>query len=292
MNRTGAWRGIALATLVVAASAVDAGLFDRLFAPKARLWPRWSEHQAGAVARIDHAAWDALLRKHVTAHRDGINRVDYGALDAADRRALAAYIERLEATPVTALERDEQRAFWINLYNAVTLREVLEHYPVDSIREIRLSGWPFAAGPWSAKLVSVQGERLSLNDIEHRILRPIWGDPRIHYAVNCAALGCPNLQAVAFTAGNAESLLDAGARAYVNHPRGVRFEGEALVVSSIYVWFEEDFLAADGSVLAHLLRFAEPALAARLARARRISGNAYDWSLNDAGVPSVPVPSR
>ncbi len=288
MKRGCVWRGIAIATLVLAATAVNAGLFDRLFAPKARAWALWSEHQAGSVARIDHAEWDALLRKHVTAHRDGINRVTYGGFDAADRRTLAAYIERLEAVPVTALDRDEQRAFWINLYNAVTLRVVLEHYPVDSIREIRLSGWPFAAGPWSAKLVSVQGERLSLNDIEHRVLRPIWGDPRIHYAVNCAALGCPNLQAVAFTASNAESLLEAGARAYVNHPRGVTFEEGALVVSSIYVWFEEDFVTADGSVLEHLRRFAEPALAARLGRARRVSGNAYDWSLNDAGGLSRP----
>ncbi len=292
MKRGCVWRGIAIATLVLAATAVNAGLFDRLFAPKARLWPRWSEYAAGAVAHIDHAEWDALLRKYVAAHRDGINRVAYGGFDAADRRALAAYIERLEAAPVTALERDEQRAFWINLYNAVTLQVVLEHYPVDSIRQIRLSGRPFAVGPWRAKLVSVQGERLSLNDIEHRILRPIWADPRIHYAVNCAALGCPNLQAVAFTASNAETLLDAGARAYVNHPRGVSFEGEALVVSSIYVWFEEDFVTADGSVLEHLRRFAEPALAARLARARRVSGNAYDWSLNDADGPSAPPPSR
>jgi hypothetical protein len=124
---------------------------------------------------------------------------------------------------------------------------------------------------------------LSLDDIEHRILRPIWRDPRLHYAVNCAALGCPNLQTAAFTAANTEALLDKAARDFVNHPRGAAIVGGKLIVSSIYVWYEADFGGADRGVIAHLKRYAGPELATALAAVDRISGNRYDWGLNDLG---------
>ena len=103
--------------------------------------------------------------------------------------------------------RDEQLAYWINLYNALTVKVILDHYPVKSILDIDISpGW-FSIGPWGKKLVAVEGVEISLDDIEHRILRPIWRDPRIHYALNCAAVGCPNLLREAFTGATAEVLL-------------------------------------------------------------------------------------
>ena len=125
----------------------------------------------------------------------------------------------------------------------------------------------------------MEGVPVSLDDIEHRILRPIWRDPRIHYAVNCATVGCPNLQPLAYGAANAERLLSDAARAYVNHPRGVRLGDDALVVSSLYVWYADD---EEAGVIAHLARFAAPALRARLQSARGIADHAYDWALNDA----------
>ena len=95
---------------------------------------------------------------------------------------------------------------------------------------------------WKKKLLTIEGEEVSLNDIEHRILRPIWRDPRIHYAVNCASIGCPNLVSTPFTAENTEALLDQGARNYINHPRAVNISSKGKVtVSSIYSWFESDF---------------------------------------------------
>ena len=119
------------------------------------------------------------------------------------------------------------------------------------------------------------------DDIEHRILRPLWREPRTHYAINCASIGCPNLMREAFTAGNTEALLDAGARAYVNHPRGVTVAGDNLVVSSIYDWFQVDFGGSDKGVIRHLRQYAEPALEARLQRFDSIDDDEYDWSLND-----------
>lgn len=252
-------------------------------APAARLWRRWTAHDPASTQSIDHSSWDRLLGAYRVEFADGIARFAYARLKARDRPALEAYLAGLAGVLVSSHSRDEQRAFWFNLYNALTVKVVVDHYPVRSIREIDISPGLFAAGPWGRKLVAVEGEPLSLDDIEHRILRPIWADPRTHYGVNCASLGCPNLPPNAFAADNSERLLDAGALAYVNHPRGARIDGGELSVSSIYVWFEDDFGGSDEGVIAHLRHYAGPPLAAALAGIERIAEHAYDWSLNDAG---------
>ncbi|HSH69568.1 MAG TPA: DUF547 domain-containing protein [Deferrisomatales bacterium] len=253
-----------------------------LAAPKPDLWPRWQAHNPASTARVDHANWQGFLTTYVNAdHPSGIYRVRYAQVSDVGRRALGEYLDALQATPVSTLNRAEQKAYWINLYNAVTVWEILEHYPVQSIREIK-SGW-FSAGPWDKKLVTVEGEKMSLNDIEHRVLRPIFADNRVHYAVNCASLGCPNLQPVPFTAANTEALLERAARAYVNHPRGARFEGGSLHLSSIYDWFQVDFGESRTEVLDHLRRYAEGALAARLTDTVGVPTfeYGYDWALNE-----------
>ena len=249
-------------------------------APDAELWRRWLAHDPASTAGIDHGAWDRLLGAHLRMGADGIARFAYGEVGAAGRRALKDYVAGFAAVRVGRLSRAGQFALWVNLYNAVTVDVVLDHFPVRSIRDIDISPGLFADGPWGRKLAVVDGEEVSLDDVEHRILRPIWRDPRIHYAVNCASLGCPDLQRRAFTAANAEALLEAGAAAYVNHPRGARFDDGRLVVSSIYRWFSEDFGGSDASTIAHLRRYARPALAGRLAAARRIADHDYDWRLN------------
>jgi hypothetical protein len=263
----------AVASMTVAAAARAA--------PSADLWPRWQRHDPASAATVDHSAWDRFLARYVQTGADGVNRVGYGRVAAADRSALSAYVANLTAVDVDALARREQLAFWINLYNALTVRVILDHYPVDSIQKINISPGFFAVGPWGKQLVTVAGEALSLDDIEHRILRPIWRDPRVHYAVNCASIGCPNLRRGAYTGANVETALDEAARAYVNHPRGAAFEREGLFVSAIYKWFIDDFGGTSAAVLAHLRRYADPPLAARLASVRDIAGHRYDWALND-----------
>ncbi|HDR47065.1 MAG TPA: DUF547 domain-containing protein [Geoalkalibacter subterraneus] len=251
-------------------------------APKAELWPRWQDHDPASTQVVDHSAWQAFLDKYLVAdHPSGVNRVRYGSVSEADRKSLDRYLGQLQQTPVTQLNRNEQMAYWFNFYNALTIQVVLEHYPVSSIRRINISpGW-FSSGPWGAKLVEVEGEKLSLDDIEHRILRPVWQDARIHYAVNCASIGCPNLQPRAFTAANLDSLLTAAARQYINHPRGVSFDDGRLQLSSIYEWFQEDFEDSREGVLRHLQKYAEPELAAQLASFDGKISYEYDWSLND-----------
>ncbi|MBM3524902.1 MAG: DUF547 domain-containing protein [Alphaproteobacteria bacterium] len=178
-------------------------------APRAELWPRWQRHDAASTRRVDHTPWDAILAAHHRRGADGIARFAYAeAKEAGALAALRRYLDAVQATDVDALARPEQMAYWINLYNALTVATVLDRYPVESIRDIRTSPGLFAIGPWGAKVARVGGEVLSLDDIEHRILRPIWRDARIQYAVNCAALGCPDLQPRAFRAASLEATLD------------------------------------------------------------------------------------
>ena len=257
-----------------------------LAAPEAELWPRWQAHDPAATQTIDHTAWGRILRTYIVPD-GGINYFAYGKVSEGDRAALSGYVDALANTPISRFGRDEQLAYWVNLYNALTIELILEHGPVKSIRDIDISPGLFSFGPWDKTLITVEGEALTLNDIEHRILRPIWRDPRIHYAVNCASIGCPNLQDRAFTGANAEALLEAGARAYINHPRGARVEGGALTVSSIYDWFSEDFGDDDAAIIAHLKRYAEPPLREALEGIREIDDDEYDWRLNAPGAAST-----
>jgi hypothetical protein len=275
--------GTILAVVLLAAGwppAAEAGLAS-LFVPKAETWPRWEQHDPADARVIDHGVWDAFLRKYVdTNHPSGINRMRYRTVAPEDRQALGAYLHRLAATPISTYSRREQLPFWINFYNALTVKLVLDRYPVHSIRDIKIPPGLFTIGPWSAKLVTVEGKKLSLNDMEHRILRPIWRDPRIHYAVNCASLGCPNLAGVAYTAENVDPLLTENAIAFVNHARGAKFLDGRLTVSSIYDWYEEDFGGGRAGVLRHLLQYARGELASRLGTYDRSYDDDYDWALN------------
>lgn len=233
---------------------------------------------------VDHSAWAGLLRAYVIPGADGLNRIDYGAFKRDGRHALKTYLQAISRIDLSTLDRREQFALLANLYNAKTIDIVLDHYPVKSIKDISLGGGLFATftgGPWKAKVLTLGGVSLSLDDIEHEILRKSFKDPRVHYAVNCASIGCPNLGTEAFTGARLDQQLDAAARAYINSPRGIAVNGTSLQVSSIYEWFKEDFGGGDAGVLRHLQTYAEPALLARIKAIDRISNHNYDWRLND-----------
>jgi hypothetical protein len=229
---------------------------------------------------VDHAAWQQILDRYLSASQDGINRFAYGRVSAADKAALKTYLTMLQGVKASGLGESEQRAFWINFYNALTIDVVLDHYPVTSIRDI--GGGLFVTGPWKKELVAVEGRKLSLDNIEHDILRKTWRDPRVHYAVNCASISCPNLMAQAFTGAKLERMLNQGALDYVNHPRGARVERGRLTLSKIFEWYRRDFGSRDGEIIAHVAGYAEPKLKAQLADIKTIAGYGYDWSLNEA----------
>jgi Protein of unknown function, DUF547 len=226
---------------------------------------------------IDHSAWDGLLAKYVKAYPDGVNRVDYAALKKNDAATLTAYLAAMQAVDIQSFNKNEQFAFWVNLYNAATVDVIVREYPIKSIKDIGLLG----QGPWKDKILTVNGRKLSLDDIEHKILRPTWNDVRIHYAVNCASIGCPNLAARAYTAAQLEPMLDEAAKAYVNHPRGfARIDGD-LTASSIFDWYVDDWGDQTG-VLDHARQYATAETKAMLGDATQIDGHDYNWSLNDA----------
>jgi Protein of unknown function, DUF547 len=232
------------------------------------------------------APYDVLLKRYVTNSADGVARVDYAGwkANAKDKAALDAYVTELSQRKPSAMARDEAYAYWGNLYNALTLKVILDRYPVASIRDIKSGSWfdPKAyAGPWREQRLSVEGRKLSLDDIEHVIMRPTFKDPRVHYVVNCASYGCPNLMNRAWRAATLEKDLDAAARAFINHPRGVTvLPSGGLKVSSIYKWFIEDFGGNDAGLIAHFRQFAEPDLKQKLANSPKVAEDAYDWSLN------------
>ena len=190
------------------------------------LIPMWDASDESNTATIDHGAWQELLDAHLQEHPSGVNRFDYAGVkaNAEHRKKLSSYLLGLTGLDPRTYSRNEQKAYWINLYNALTVFVIVGRYPVESIRDIK-SGL-LTPGPWEMELITIQEQKLTLDNIEHGILRPIWKDPRIHYAVNCASIGCPNLSPEAFRSDNLERLLDQGARDYVNHPRGMRLDGD------------------------------------------------------------------
>jgi hypothetical protein len=259
-----------------------------LSAPKSDLWPRWQTHNAENNEVIDHSAWQIFLEKYLVTNPlntessaiSGINLLRYSAVAKIDRILLRTYLQTMEGTSISNFSRPQQRAFWINLYNAATVNLILEHYPLESITKISFSFFSF--GPWDEDLLSVEGVELSLNDVEHRILRPIWKDKRIHYTLNCASLGCPNLLPQAFTEGNTESLLEQGARDYINHPRGAKMQGEILILSKIYEWYQADFGGNEEGILLHLQQYSTKEWLKSLQTEEVEIEYQYSWLLNAA----------
>ncbi len=248
---------------------------ERNFVPKAELVdPDFVVSDEASTEVIDHSAWGAFLSAYLVQSPDGVNKIRYSAVSEDDAAALNAYIKSLEAVKIEQLASDEQLAFWINLYNAATIRLILENYPLDSIQDID--------DPWDTPVTTVSGRAFTLNEIEHGVIRPVFKDNRIHYAVNCASIGCPNLSIKAYTGENVDTMLDDAARAYVMHPRGVRTDGRRVIASKIYGWYQEDFGENSAAVLDHIRQYAEGDKLDALKGKRRINRYEYDWALNEA----------
>ncbi|MEM9169839.1 MAG: DUF547 domain-containing protein [Pseudomonadota bacterium] len=271
---------LTLAALFIAETALAAPIWiERRFVPEAELVdPRYTTIDETSETVVDHTAWAAFLSAYVRVAEVGPNRVAYGSVSDADRAALDGYLDALQTVDVAGLAREEALAYWINLYNAATIALVLDAYPIEGIRKINVDG----DGPWDTPVATVSGRALTLNEIEHGIIRPVFKDERIHYAVNCASVGCPSLAIEPFEGARLDAQLDAAARAYVNDPRGVAIEDGDLTVSKIFGWYREDFAPDEAGVVDYLKSYAEPALAAALDGFDDIDGYAYDWSLNDA----------
>ncbi|WP_135382223.1 DUF547 domain-containing protein [Vibrio tasmaniensis] len=241
-------------------------------APKSDLWPYWNQSNETNLEQVSHQDWQQFLDNYLVKQGQH-TLVRYQTVSSSDKTKLKQYISRLEQIEPLDYPKAEQYAYWVNLYNAVTVDLILDAYPIKSITKL---GGLFSFGPWGDDVVVVNGKSLTLNDIEHRILRPIWQDPRTHYAVNCASLGCPNLQPQAFTADKTDMLLELAASEYVNSDKGVLVSKSKLQLSSIYEWFAVDF-GTEKQLIQHLDQYrTQP-----ITNTNKISYD-YDWSLNQA----------
>lgn len=249
-------------------------------APESKLIGFWLDTDKDSTSTISHQAWQDFLDKYIVAEASGINLLKYSAVSKDDHKALKDYINELESTDPRQYNRGEQMAYWINLYNSLTVDVVLDAYPTKSI--LKIGGSFFSPGPWNKKHLEIAGQKVSLNDIEHGILRPIWKDSRIHYAVNCASFSCPNLSVTAFTAENTEEQLAIAAKDYINNPRGIEIDGEDLLLSKIFDWYQVDFGTNEEELLENLATHANPDLAERLKNHDGDTDYDYDWSLNEA----------
>jgi Protein of unknown function, DUF547 len=270
-------------SVLAAAGAVALSSISPLLAHAAGVQD-FAMHKAGATVTVDHAIWDRQLKAYIAPDATGLNRVDYKRWKATGHKDLKSYLAALQKVDPTSLDRPEQFAFWANLYNARTIDIVLDSYPVKSIKDVRLGGGLKAlvgGGPWQANVVKVRGVDMSLDDIENKVMRPVFKDPRVHYSVNCASYGCPNLQAQAFTGATLEAQLEVGAKAFINHPRGIMVEGGKIKASTIYSWFEADFGGNVVAVLDHVRKYAEPDLKKQLEGINTIATFDYGWTIND-----------
>jgi len=242
----------------------------------------WSISDELNQTQINHQTWQEILDKNlIDEDASRVNLFKYGSISGTDKKKLNQYIKAVADINPREYPKAQQKAYWINLYNALTVQLILTNYPVESITKLGESIFSF--GPWDDEAITISDETLSLNDIEHKIIRPFFKDKRIHYAVNCASYSCPNLSGTAYTAENTEDLLSQGACDYINHPRGVTFEGNDLLLSSIYKWYIEDFGGNTESVINHLLDCAQPNLKRKLVKFLNSPGDvdySYDWRLN------------
>ena len=224
-----------------------------------------------AVQEIDHSLYAGLLKKYV---KDGV--VNYKGFKN-EESVLDKYLKVLEGVDSKTLSRNEQFAFYINAYNAWTIKLILSGYP--GIKSIKDMGSLFKS-PWKKKISRIDGKIITLDDIEHSILRPRFKDPGVHFAINCAAKSCPPLRSEPYRGGDLDRQLDEMTKAFVNDSENNRLEGHTLYASSIFKWFAEDF---NEDIIGFFFKYAKGDLKEQLeARMGKIKVKYldYDWSLN------------
>ena len=243
-------------------------------AEETNLMERWLVNDSLSKRVVDNSIWQRLLDTYLV---EGV--FNFAAVTDQDQAALQQYITLLGRTDVDRLKKSEQMAFWINAYNALIVGIVLEEYPVRSINDI--GGSFFSPGPWKEKRFRVYQINLSLNHIYHRILRPIWGDFRIHYALGCSGISCPALAPNPYVGETIEDSLRAAQDAYINHGPAIRQIKEAgVTLSRIYDWYGDDFGQNEAEILKQIKEEASGDMATRLAPVTRISSYGFDWDLS------------
>ncbi|MDG0974602.1 MAG: DUF547 domain-containing protein [Crocinitomicaceae bacterium] len=220
-------------------------------------------------SQVNHSKWDALLTAHVS--KSGI--VDYNGFKA-DQSKLTAYLNELAANaPSSSWSENETMAYWINAYNAYTVKLMIKNYPLSSITNLKYEG----KSAWDYKWIKIGAETLSLNDIEHTKLRKKYNDPRIHFAVNCASFSCPILLNTAYTSDKLMAQLESQARLFINDPKRNQISSSNVKISQIFEWYKDDFTRGSKGVIDYLNKYSKT----KIKPGTKISYLNYNWKLNE-----------
>lgn len=226
------------------------------------------------VAPVDHSAYDRLLKKYV--NEKGL--VNYKGFKS-EEKAFNAYLDMLSKNPPAASwSKNEQMAYWINAYNAYTIRLILDHYPVKSIKDIGSKiKIPFVTTPWAAKFFTIGDDKMSLDNIEHGTLRKKFDDPRIHFALVCASISCPRLRNEAYTAAKLDAQLDDQGRDFLNNPTKNKISKDEAQLSNYFNWYKGDWNDNGQSVEKWVNKYSTT----KITDKTKIDFLPYNWNLNE-----------
>ncbi|WP_298892701.1 DUF547 domain-containing protein [uncultured Psychroserpens sp.] len=215
-------------------------------------------------ARVNHSAWNELLQKHVSEQ----GNVNYKGFKE-DKTVFYAYLDLLsEIPPQDSWSKDETLAYWMNVYNAFTVKLILDNYPTKSIKDI--------SGPWSHRFIRIGEKWYTLNDVEHRIIRKM-DEPRIHFALVCAAVSCPRLYNKAFTEKDLEADLDLLTRGFLSDTSKNELSENSIKLSRIFKWYGGDFKSKGKTLIDFLNQYSDVKISAKAKK----SYKDYNWSLNE-----------
>jgi len=214
-----------------------------------------------------HKIWDQLTRKHISSE----GKVNYAGF-LADKKELMQYLTELkELHPELATwNKNKRLAYWINMYNAVTVQLVVDNYPVASITDLK------SGKPWDTELIELSGIAYTLNVIENKIIRPKFNEPRIHFAVNCAAKSCPKIMNKAWTEHNLERALTSQTSAFLENKEQNTLKEDEIIISKIFEWYKADFGSSDEGIIKFINSYSNKNINANA----KVSYNEYDWTLN------------
>ncbi|MEW7280413.1 DUF547 domain-containing protein [Aquimarina sp. 2201CG1-2-11] len=220
--------------------------------------------QVQAQNVFDHSTWDQALLLNVSDE----GKVDYNGF-MRDSSQLYRYFKQLSDNPPTeSWTRDEKLAYWINAYNAYTIKLIIDSYPLKSIKDLK--------DPWGTKFFKIDGEWYSLGELEHKILRK-FNDPRIHFAINCASFSCPVVWNRAYTGDNVHEALNDQTKKFINDPTRNTITNTEVNVSKIFSWYKKDFKVNGGDVKDFINRYAD----VKIGKQAKKGYKEYDWSLNE-----------
>lgn len=229
-------------------------------------------HQNSDSSPIDHSSWNILLQKHVDIN----GMVNYNGF-IADSTSLNNYLSTISSNHPNEnnWSQDETLAYWINAYNAFTIQLIIRHYPIHSIKDVA-GIIPFVNSPWDLKFIEIEGHKYDLNNIEHGIIRSNFDEPRIHFALVCAAISCPILLNEAYTSESLDSQLNKQAHAFFNTPSKNQISQNSIQISKLLKWYEGDFNENGKTIVDYINTYVD----------MKINPNAtvsyldYNWNLN------------